>query len=371
MTVLTSCEDGRNNKKNTEKPTVNIAVMGNPKEFYPSYQDGIIAAVADVQKEYADTGYVFDVEFFNDESNYQKGMKMVDQLMYDDNFIAVIGSRNQEINRNMAHIVDKHEKIFVSPYYMYDSVCEDNYYDYVFSMCSSAKNTGILLRKVVEQSSAKKWAVCFASKEFEKDELVGFVNYHGDHTEIVDCVSIDVLNKDFDAVYNKWDLLGVEGVVFFVEEFEGFAVLKKLKAKNPNLICAGDISFDNSTFLQIDAENKAAMTNFMMVDAFCLEYDDENDNKKFEQIADSYMNEKGTKIDYWYLQGYHAVRMICDTAVKNKTTNPKVIAEALHDNGYDGIRQKFEFDMRGMQTIVPSYYNIFTADGTWKKYTVY
>lgn len=211
IALLTSCEYGKNSEK-----TLSIAVMGNPDTFYASYQDGITAAVSDMQEEYSDTGYTFETEFFNDESNYETGMKIVDEIVSDNNFIGVIGSRNMDISSSAAHILDEHEKVYVSPYYMYDRVCEDNYYDYVFSMCSSADNTGILLRKAAEQSCAKKWAVCTTSREFERDELCGFVNYNGNNTEIIDCVSIDELNKNFNAVYDKWELLGVEGVAFLL-----------------------------------------------------------------------------------------------------------------------------------------------------------
>lgn len=368
MAVLTACEAGKDPQKTVEKTTVRIAVMGNPENFYASYMDGIEAAVSDVQKEYADTEYLFDVEFFNDESNYEKGMKIVDQLIHNDDFIGVIGSRNMEISSGTAHIFDEYGKVFVAPYYMYDSVCADNYYDYVFSMCSSAKNTGILLRKAAEQSNAEKWAACFTSREFERDELIGFVNYQGYKTEVVDCISIEELSKDFDAVYDKWELLGVEGVAFFVKELEGHNILKKQKAKNPNLVCAGDILFDDSLMMEEDAAFEAGMKDFIIADAFYLDENDESENQKVDQIAQSYLREKGIQIDYWYLQGYNAVRMLCDTVVKNKTTDPKVIAEALHADGYDGLMQIFQFDMRGVQTKVPDYYQIYTSEGTWKKY---
>lgn len=362
---LSSCEYGKNREK-----TLSIAVMGDPDTFYASYQDGITDAVSDLQKEYADTDYIFEVEFFNDESNYETGMKIVDRIVSDNHFTGVIGSRNMDISSSAAHIFDEHGKVYISPYYMYDGVCEDNYYDYIFSMCSSADNTGILLRKAAEQSSATKWAVCTTSREFEREELSGFVNYNGSNTEIIDCVSIDELSNDLNAVYDKWELLGVEGVAFFVNESDGFDILKKLKTKNPNLICAGDILFDDSERMETDAEFQAAMTNFIMADAFYIDYSDEDENNKLDKIADHYISEKGVEIDYWYLQGYNAVRMIFDTAVKNKTVNPKDIAESLHNDGYDGLMQKFEFDMRGIQTIVPDYYNVFTADGYWEEYLV-
>lgn len=128
--------------------------------------------------------------------------------------------------------------------------------------------------------------------------------------------------------------------------------------------------FDDSKRMETDAEFQAAMTNFIMADAFYIDYSNEEENNQLDEIADNYINEKGVEIDYWYLQGYNAVRMIFDTAVKNKTLNPKDIAESLHNDGYDGFMQKFEFDIRGIQTIVPDYYSVFTADGYWEEYIV-
>lgn len=354
----------------TAKHLIKIGVMGDPNEFYASYRDGIAAALSDVRAEYADTGYMFELEYFNDESNYETGMKIVDILANDNSIVGVIGSKNLDITGSAAHIFDEHKKIFVSPHYMYDSVCDENYYDYVFAMCSSARNTGILLRKAAVQSGAKKWAVCSAAREIERDELHGFINYTTDDVEIIDCVSMDAFSKDFDKVCKRWDILGVEGVAFFVNDDEGIELLKKLKAKEPELICAGDILFDDSERMDSDADFNAAMKNFIMADAFYLDRSDELENEKFTEIADDYFNRSGVKIDYWYLQGYNSVRMICDTAIKNKTNDPTHIAEALHNGGYDGLMQKFEFDGQGVQNIIPDYYNVYTASGLWEEHSV-
>ena len=59
--------------------------------------------------------------------------------------------------------------------------------------------------------------------------------------------------------------------------------------------------------------------------------------------------------------------MIVDTAVKNETNQPKVIADALRIEGYDGILQTFSFDESGQYDNTKIVYDVF-LEGEWQAY---
>ncbi|MEG1870046.1 MAG: hypothetical protein RR205_04270, partial [Oscillospiraceae bacterium] len=113
--MLSSCA-------NSPSKIVKIAVMGNPENFYPGYQDGIKRAVEDLNAEYAETGYTVESVFYDDNDNYDDGAIIVDSISKDDSTIAVLASMNMEINQNAAYAFEKSKKVFVVPFALYDSV---------------------------------------------------------------------------------------------------------------------------------------------------------------------------------------------------------------------------------------------------------
>ena len=73
-------------------------------------------------------------------------------------------------------------------------------------------------------------------------------------------------------------------------------------------------------------------------------------------------------MDSWYIQGYNAVRMIGDTAIRLGTTDAGEIAAALHADGYDGTAQVFRFTASGKLADVDRTYNVIAADGYAEPY---
>ena len=355
--MLSGCGD-------TQSQIIKIAVMGNPDAFHPGYRDGIERAVRDLNNEYSASGYSVECEFYSDDNSYETGAAIIDALAADKTVTAVIGSNNMQINKTAAYVFDKAGKLFVVPYFLYDSVYRDNHYDTVFSLDSSAQTVGETLCIAAAKTSAKRWAVCADNGEFELAEMNGFLkNAAARGIQTVDCVNISELENNFDEVYKRWETLGVEGVVMFPKDSEGFEILKKLKRRNPDLICGSDTAFDNSALLSSDTELRQAMISFIMTDAFVIDYETEEEAERLDKMAEEYTLETGNALDTWYIHSYNAVRMIGDTAIRNKTCDASLIAKLLHENGYEGLGQRFYFDENGSQASAVSSYVIYDENG--------
>ncbi len=351
--------------------TIKIAVMGNSEKFSQGYQEGIEHAVEDLNNEYADSGYKVECEFYNDNDSYEQGAAIIDSLAEDKTVTAVIGSVDMEINKTAAHLFNEKSKLLVVPYFLYDSVYRDNHYDTVFSMCNSGRNVGRTLRLAAEQTTAKRWAVCSGGGEFERSELNGFLKYNvNDDISVVDCTNISVAESQFDELYNRWEILGVDGIVIFPEGNDGFEILKKIKSRNPDIVCAGDTSFDNSELLNKDSELKKMMEGFIMAEEFALRDGDDEEESKLSEFSKDYTAKTGKELDTWYIQGYNAVRMVADTAIENQTCDSMKIAQLLHENGYEGLRQTFEFTEDGFVKTDIYKYHKFDRDGYVKEYTL-
>ncbi len=365
LCVLAGCEDDSSH-------TVKIAVMGNEAQFYPGYKEGIERAERDLNREYADLGYNVECEFYGDDGNYEEASARIDTIAADESLTAVIGSMDMDTSKTAAYVFDSTGKLFVMPYFLYDDVYEDNNYSMVFSLCDSAENVGETLRLAGEKTTAKRWAVCASdASEFAQAEMTGFLQCETDSSmKVVDCVNMSSLETNFDEIYKRWETLGVEGVIMFPEVGKGFDVLKKLKQRNPNLICGGDTAFDNSTLLMSDKELLRAMTGFIIVTEVVIDGITEEEADRFKDMKDEYMKNTGKEIDLWYIQGYNAVRIIADTAIKNDTVDPVKIAEILHKDGYDGFVRDFSFDEKGAQNKQVYKYNIFNAEGIVEEFEI-
>ncbi len=353
-----------------EDKLVKIAVLGDPENFYFTYDQGIRRAVKDLNQEYEASGYRVECVFYNDEGNYEKGVQLADTLAKDPSISAIIASIDMEINATTARLCEENKKLFIVPYFLYDHVFTNNNYNMVFSMANSGQDVGKILRQAAAETPARRWAVCADNRTFELEEIRGFLAKNDDEIRIVDSVSLAALEYDFDEIYKRWDILGLEGVMLFPKDDEGFEIIKKLKERNPNLILGGDTSFDDSERIFNEPQVFEAMVGFILADEFNFQNEMiEVEHKRYEKMLKDYHGEVEGHIDTWYFQGYNAVRMIGDTAIRNKTKDGVKIAEILHKEGYKGFLGDFIFDKNGSSLNVYNYYSVLGADGKWiKKY---
>ena len=285
-------------------------------------------------------------------------------LAADESVTAVIGAVDMELNKTAAHVFDSAGKIFVVPFFLYDSVFDDNHYSTVFSMCNSGQTVGEILRRAAAETPARRWAVCAADRDFEQSEMNGFLQYtSNDGIGVVDCVNIYELEKNFDGIYSRWANLGVEGVVIIAENEEGFELLRQIKRRSPSMVCAGDTAFDNTDITLNDAELTSAMSGFVMANEFIFNIETDEEMDRYIKFAEEYTAETGEELDLWYIQGYDAVRMIADTAVNENTADPRRIAGALHENGYSGLFQDLSFSANEKLAERDNVYTMFDAEG--------
>lgn len=348
----------------TQEKTITIAVIGNEDDLYPGYREGADTAAEDLRRIYAESGYKMEYQFYSYDGSYEEGSAIIDMLAADEAVTAVVGGTDMSLNKTAAYVLNKAEKLFIVPFFLHDSVFDNNHYTMVFSMCNSGYEVGVTLRYAASGTTAKRWAVCSADREFERTELRGFIDAErGGDIDVVDCVNISELQNNLDEVFRRWETLGVEGVVLFPEDKEGFSLLKEIKQRSPSMICAGDTAFDNTDIIMSDSELMAAMTGFIVADEFILDLSTQENVDEYIAFIEDYTERTGKEMDSWYIQGYNTIRMIGDTAVSAGTTDPVEISAALHENGYDGIAQTVQFTADGKLANADRTYNVFDSEG--------
>ncbi len=119
---------GCSKNMDTDKKTINIAVTGSPSVYSEYYERGIKRAYADVCEEYKNSGFEINVNFYDDNDNYETAEKITAELVNDEKITAIIASSSAEICENQIYRTDKAEKILICPHWIYDSTLEDANY---------------------------------------------------------------------------------------------------------------------------------------------------------------------------------------------------------------------------------------------------
>ncbi len=342
---------------------VKIAVMGNKDSFYPEFELGIEQAVEDLNREYRDTGFSFIYEIYDDNNSFETGASIIDRLDKDDSVTAVIAPNNKELHRLAAYVFDN-KKLFLSPYSLYDSIYTVNYYNTVFSLTYSKKKIGMIMRGAAATTPATRWVACIDDSELSMAELHGFIGKSpDDNISLVDCVSFDSITEDMDLHFNRWNILGVDGIMLLSEK-ERFDEFKLIKKQFPDAQFILNQAFDNSERIENDNELMSLMANAIQSVDYTSYPRSEEDTIKFKALKDTFQEKHGMTFDLWYLHAYNMISMIGDTAVCAGNTDPIRISEMLHADGYDGVCEHYRFNENGIRIDHMADYSIYSDRGT-------
>lgn len=346
--------------QNIPNHTLHIAVMVSEKQKAEQYLKGIELAASEAQQKYKDYDIAYTV--YEDFDDYEKGAAVVDTIVSDSEITAVLATDNMDISKLAAHTFETAGKLMIAPYALYDDELTGHNHKMVFSTCFSAAQIGESARAAAVETEAKRWAVCYADEEFSKQEARSFTAQKADDVVIVDTVKEDVLLYDFATVTNRWRQLGVEGIALFAYDKEVLDLFTSLKSFMPSWKFIGDYAMDDATYMEASPERMAAFEGVSIVSQFYVEQDDE----LLDTLVDM-LPEDELYFDTWMVHGYNNFKMIIDTAVKNETNQPKVIADALRLEGYDGVLQTFSFDESGQYDNTKIVYDVF-LEGEWQAY---
>ncbi len=347
-------------KQHTRDNTLHIAVMVSQKQEAEQYLKGIELAASEAKQKYQDYNITYSV--YEDFDDYETGAGIVDTIASDPAVTAVLATDNMDISKLAAHAFESAGKLMIAPYAIYDDELTSHTHQLIFSTCFSAAQTGETARVAATQTGAKRWAVCYADEAFSRQEARNFTAQKADGIIIADTVKENVLLHDFSTVTKRWQQLGVEGVALFAYDKEGLDLFMSLKAFQPSWKFIGDYVMDDAEYMEASPERMAAFEGFSLVSQFYVEWEDE----QIETLM-NLLPEDEELIDTWLVHGYNNFKMIVDTAVRNETNRPEVIAEALRREKYDGILQTFSFDKTGRYDNTKIAYDVF-LNGQWQPY---
>lgn len=323
--------------------SIRIAVMDSSEVFDAdnSYENGIAMAIEDLNTLYAGQGYEISYEFYDDGTIFQQGVEVLNQIVNDPEITAVVGTSSLNLLDVSAAELDRAGKLLITYYSASDSLF-DNGYTHVFRNCYGESDLGgAIAAYAAERQDIRRVAVYRSDTDYERGLVRAFQRgLQGSGVEIVDVVSTTPLETELDAALERWRTLGVDTVLVSQYDSEdSFALLRRVRAEDPDMNILGDFSFDYTEDL---LANGAVSDGIYIAGPVALD-----DSRELEDFYRRYEQRYGSRPTQWAVQLYDSIRMAADTAVRIGSTDPTAIAQALREEGYTGVGGTFSFDGQG------------------------
>lgn len=321
---------------------IQFAVMGDKAlyDYDESLLNGVRMAIDDCNELYGQKGFHVSMELYDDEGIYEKGIIIAHSIVEDEGITAVLGSQNYNIINSAAEIFENAEKIFITPDGANDETLNEGY-SFIFRNTHSSNDMGISLAQYAINNGFHKLAVCIKGPEYIEEFIRSFYREsQNSDLRIVDYYTKTNTGDEFEEVFERWELLGVDCVVIIHDSMpDAFNLLRATRSKAPSMMILGDTNFDFKEKLE---EYGEFSDNIVITELLSMEHGEKQ--KLFES---RYVEHYEAKPDDYALQGYESIKMIVDTAVSIDTNDSALIAQELHKSGYDGIAGTICFDEKG------------------------
>jgi len=325
------------------KKTIYIPVLGDASWLRNdgSFYNGVQLAVQDCVKEYSSLGYDVKTSIIDDKDSYDDGVADAIRLGNDSKVTAVLNVQNFDVSKTTIDILSSKNKIVLLPYGCYDELCTKGYKN-VFCNVPSSADLGKAMALYAARMGYSRIAVYHNGTSAQENIATAFeLNLKSTKSKIIDYVPNIASQNDFDSIYDRWNALSCDAVVITQYGLErAYQVLEMIRQKNSKIPIIGEPIFDRANYLSTykkDAENIVIPSTLII-----------QPGNKLNEFLDHYRQKYGKEADIWSIQGYDSIRLIVDTAVKNKIVNNEEIAKIMHDEkGYVGVQGTIKFDAGG------------------------
>ena len=335
--ILTGCTNSSdwNAIKNGKEMKIAILVSEEGYEEESTFVAGIKLAIEDAMGK----GYKVSYKIFNDENNFDKGVSIAKEIVNNKDYQMAFSFQNMDTFDTISKLFEEGKKPLFSLEGAYDKTMNKGN-KYIFNLQSSAENLGIAAGKYAVKKGFKRIAIAHSKGDFELNFIEGFNDSidKDSNVNVVDSVMGPNKEQEFESVYNRWDILGIDAVVISFEDIDwGMDLIKLIKTKNPNIAIIADPYFNSPTLLKEYAqyvENMVIPSNFPL-DA----------TTSLNKFYSDYKSKISTSLTPFVAQGFDLVNIIVEK-MQNNASVDEFINAMKSDEEYTGVT-KIKFNLNG------------------------
>lgn len=308
---------------------------------------------------YEKTGIRIEVEIFDDDSDYNQGIKCAREIVADGSIMAVLVKQELDYIDATAEIFEEAQIPFILTNGCYESTV-DKSYEYMLVDCINAKAAGSIMAQYVMECGYQYVAFCHSDTEYEEDELKGFqAELEDDSACLADTVVGPYTWEEFNQVYSRWTSLGIDAVCVSNYDVLNSDLVAMLRKKGSDIQVIGDYIMDTEEEIE---ENEAYLEGTAIVAMYVNDYKENNTEitERYEELYGMEMSEKA-------IQSYDIAYMLGE-ALNSGITESKELIDHIRtsEEGYEGISGTLRFDERGC--LIPNGNEVLIfEDGAFKQ----
>lgn len=310
-----------------------------------AFINGVQLAVEDLNSKYGNRGFKVKTAIIDDKGLYETGVEMATKLAADNRVTGVFNLQDFDVSKTTAEILAENKKLTMFPYGAFDSLfTKDN--PYLYSGVPAFADLGKAMANYAVQKGYKRIAIFHNGTQSQEELVAAFeVATLNTETKVVDYVPTIASRNELDAIYSRWQALGVDCVVISQYGLDrSYEILQMLRSKDSKLAVIGEPIFNSADAL---AKNKEIAEGMAVPSTLVLE-----ESPGLKDFRKRYRDKYKKEADIWAVQGYDLMSLIVDKAVKLDTNNPTIIAQALHETkGYQGIGRHLAFAKGGAMLV--------------------
>jgi ABC-type branched-subunit amino acid transport system substrate-binding protein len=321
-----------------ENNTIKIAVVGDAQFLETGgSMDAMNLAAEDFEQE---TGYHIEIETYDDESNYNKGVTLATEIANDPEIAVAISKQELDIIDTVASIFEEQKKPLIITNGCYDRTTKQGY-QYLITDFINAQTAGQKMGEYAISKGYQNIAYCHSDTEYEKDELKGVERaLKGSDTTLADIRIGPYSEEDFEEAYEEWTALGIDAVYISIYYLEyGSDIVRMLREKGSDIQVVTDYAMDNDTDIE---KNGAYLDGTVIVPLYAYE-----ENEAFKECDQRFSERYGYELTSFSLQSYELIRMLGAYLSSGITTSEQFMDLMKGDEGFSTISGTIRFHQDG------------------------
>lgn len=309
---------------------INIAVIG-PKKYLDArtaFFNGMNLAMEEIRS----TGIKIEYEVFDDDGNYNNGVTIAKTIATDDKFMMAFTFQDFDVVDTVADVFEQNKKPLVIADGCYDYTMQKKK-EYVLNALITGVDAGQSLGRYIVEKGYKWLAISHSDTDFERGVSDGVEDKTTNTgTKLIDTVPGPKNKSDVDAIWDRWNLLGIECVV--IAHYDTVwppELIKLIKEKKPDMAILTDYIGNYESVYPTYGD---ALNGVIMVSPYPVK---ESSNKATDFNV-SYKKRFGDKESPTArsIQGYDLTKMIVDR-LRDSTDPLSFMKNMKSQVAYDGV----------------------------------
>jgi branched-chain amino acid transport system substrate-binding protein len=337
--MLSSCDWFQADKNKDIKIGI---IADDSKEKYLSLIRGAELAVNDINAKGGLLGRKITLIPKNDKADINEGLVIASSFSKMDGVLAVIGHKKSYVTLHTSNVYESANIIMLTPGATRDVPTEKKR-NYIFRMIPNSKIIGSRLAQYSNSQQFKNVILFYIRNDYDQNLATSFENEASRlGINVVERRSYIEEVADYSRLFDYWKRnFKFDSILLTGTDTDEAAIINQIRQAGINVpIIIGD-TMSASDLVNIAGKNAEGIVSIDFAD------DEHFDTQAGQLFRTTYFKNHAKQPDPNALLGYDAIMLLANAVTKTQSLSNATIAAYLHQNAYEGLVTKYQFDENG------------------------